>query len=98
MLFLGFLNDPILIHDFTSEQIFDISEKFNIQPEFINTPEVLPQNIVINADIKYPLQMPKTYRTNDEKRTALPSAYYNILFLKNLRNPHYCFDLTVSRK
>jgi hypothetical protein len=29
-------------------------------------------------------------------REELPSAYFNILYLKNLRNPHYEFDLTIS--
>ena len=104
----SFINDEILSADFNVQVSSNIFDYFNTQPYFIQTPEVFPQNVLLNSDVRYPLQYSiNKYQTirNEESnhneivrynREELPSAYFNILYLKNFRNPHYEFDLTIS--
>lgn len=81
-----------------SADIFEqIYACFTKQQEFTDTPEVLPQNILLNLNLKQPLSINPSL--NNDKFTSvysLPSAYTNILYLKNNRNPHYNFNYEIS--
>lgn len=51
----------------------------------------------MNSDVRYPLQFNRYHKINDKYNPqVLPTAYFNILYLKNFRNPHYEFDVNIS--
>ena len=89
----SFINDGILSEIFGIENIKNIYECFTNNPYYIQSPEVLPQNIMLNCDLRYPLTF-----SEEEKFTLLhlPSTYFNILHLKNNRTPHYNIDYTLE--
>lgn len=86
----GFTNDS-LSADFNKENIFNINNCFTEVPDYSITPEILPQNSVLNQYLKYPI---KFSAIKDNK--YMPSAYYNIAFMKNNRDPHYNINYIIN--
>lgn len=84
----AFTNDNDLAMDFIKENIFNISNNFNEQQDNQFSPEVLPYNILLGSDVRYALE----FQNNKLEKEYFPSGYYNILSLKNNRNPHYEFN------
>lgn len=93
----NFKFNSILNSDFKTENIHDFIENITTKPDYIDTPEVLPQNILLNYDLNTALntnnQLPVNTFYNKE---YLPSAYYNITFLKNNRSPNYNINCIIS--
>lgn len=99
-----FKTDSLLTNDLSDEQ-FSLLEKNFTQNIDKHLNEILPQNVLLNSDVRYPLEITKDCYVSPHKINTdgssyfnpeiLPSAYYNILYLKNSRNPHFEFDLTI---
>lgn len=91
----AFESNKILKKDFENENIFDITERLTKKLENSFSPEVLPQTAILNMDLRYPLLTEKTLDKRFYSAEILPSAYFNIAFMKNNRNPHYDINYTV---
>lgn len=92
----AYCTDEILRKDFINENIFDINKKFTETQENILTPEVLPQNAILNMDLRYPLTVDPSLKDKFYNKSILPSGYFNIAFMKNNRNPHYNINYKYS--
>jgi hypothetical protein len=93
----AFGSDEYLSADFGNTNITNISDYFINSFDNSVSAEFLPQNVVLNSDSRYPLQFGPNYKIDNHYNPyELPSAYYNILYLKNFRNPHYEFDVDIS--
>jgi hypothetical protein len=47
-------------------------------------------------NLKQPLTLPSNYLNKFYTKSELPSGFFNILYLKNNKNPHYLFDYKMS--
>lgn len=87
----------ILSTDFTKENIRDIDNCFTEKQDYMTTPQILPQNVVLNGDLRYPLSINSNI---DNKKfytlEYIPSAYYNVAYMKNNRTPHYNINYKVN--
>lgn len=94
-----FINDDTFNKIFTNEQVFNVAG--NLQYPFTSqcaqnnknsfTDYCIPQNTLISYDLQQPLIFNKNFLPSPE---FLPSGYFNILHLKNNRDPH--FDIKVD--
>ena len=90
----GFVNDKILSANFSDENIFNIQETLTQTQNFQLTPTTLPQNQLLNCDLRYGLQIKDQDTFYNQQ--VVPTAYFNILYLKNNRNPHYNIDYNIN--
>ena len=91
-----FQSDKILSGYFKDNNLENTDEIFYINNDNIDTPEILPANVVLNMNLKQPLTIPSNYLNKFYTKTELPSGFFNILYLKNNKNPHYLFDYKIS--
>lgn len=89
----SYLQDDILTSIFKQQHVFDVSGNLTyVTPNTFSTytidnhtiGQVLPQNVLLGTDMRYSLLFNK-----NNKKQYLPSGYFNVLYLKNNRDPHY---------
>lgn len=92
-------NTHILSSDFTKENIYDINNCFTEKQIYMITPHILPQNVVINGDVRYSLQVNQNINNNKfYDKQYIPSTYFNIAYMKNNRNPHYNINYQINEE
>jgi len=90
-------NSSILSTDFIKENIRDIEECFEEKTDYIVTPQILPQNTVLNGDLRHPLYIDKSIPSGHfYTKRSIPSSYYNIAYMKNNRTPHYNINYEIN--